>query len=203
MIKEIVFDLGGVLVPEKGDFVKSKVAELINVDSSEFEKLLSDFKEDLTSGKIKLLDMYSEILRNLKKDFLAQELVKSHLEYYEKSSTDWDKEMLKIIEKLKNNFRVSCLTNTEIEIAEFNKERGLFDYFDNVFISTDMGYLKPHTEIYNKVVEDLRCEPDEILFIDDNLEYVRGAEDIGINALLYKNVGQLKKDLKNFLGVNL
>jgi FMN phosphatase YigB (HAD superfamily) len=61
---------------------------------------------------------------------------------------------------------------------------------------------KPDPEIYSAVLNDLNCEADEAIFIDDKEENVNSAREMSINSILYKNFRQLKKDLI-ILGVSM
>lgn len=97
-----------------------------------------------------------------------------------------------------------AMTNTELEIGEFNKKRRagdgktLFEYFQQAFLSTDMHMKKPDAEIYKTVLKELKCKPESALFIDDKQAYVDGARNVGIRSILYKNPEQLKKEMERF-----
>ena len=72
----------------------------------------------------------------------------------------------------------------------------MFTLFDKAYISVDIGLMKPDKEIYNNVLEDLAISADKALFIDDKLEYVVGAEKVGIRSILFENLHQLKYELR-------
>jgi putative hydrolase of the HAD superfamily len=103
--------------------------------------------------------------------------------------------VLEIIEILKNHFMVACLTNTELEIAEIGRTTGLFEPFHKAFLSVEMRMQKPDHEIYKRVLVDLDCLPDEVIFIDDKQENVQAAHELGMQGILFKNVEQLRQDL--------
>ena len=75
MTKVIIFDLGGVLIPEKWDFIKGEIAKELKVSSEEFSELMKGFEDDLRKGKIGLIDVYREIYaKALKKAAEARRL---------------------------------------------------------------------------------------------------------------------------------
>lgn len=204
MIKTIIFDLGGVLVPERRDRI---IDEMTIFLGQPFDKIKAPFEKEVSSGKMTLLDMYRSILKKVDKNFSPEEALKKHISLYLKimynprnGKLNLDKDVLDFVLELKKKFRVVCLTNTEKETADINKERGgIFEYFDKSFLSSDMGLRKPQLEIYLEVLKNLGNEASEVVFIDDNLEYVRGAETIGIKSVHFKNLKQLKKEVYDIL----
>jgi putative hydrolase of the HAD superfamily len=99
---------------------------------------------------------------------------------------------------LKRDLGVACLTNTEREIAEICKTNGLFDYFHKAFLSVDLGMQKPDREIYEEVARSVGCLPAEIFFVDDNMENVQAAIDVGMHGYLYCDVEKFWKALSCF-----
>ena len=55
--------------------------------------------------------------------------------------------------------------------------------------------LKPDPEIYHHVLDTLKIEPKETIFVDDLPENIQGAEAIGIRCILFENAEQLQKEL--------
>ena len=197
MIETIIFDLGGVLVPEKGSLINGEIARYLGITSTKLSEISIDLKSKSTIGEITLLEVYSEIVGRLGKEIDPQDLFDNHLELYERNCTKRNSKIIELVERLKNKYQVVCLTNTEIEIAKFNRDRGLFDYFDRSYISTEIGLLKPDEKIYLKVLSDLRISTDKVLFIDDKQEFVKGAERIGIKSIRYQNFDQLINEMSS------
>src|SRR5262245_60360572 len=53
------------------------------------------------------------------------------------------------------------------------------DYFDGVVISCEIGLMKPEPQVYILAAQSLGVEPQEALFIDDFIENVVGARQVG------------------------
>ena len=81
---------------------------------------------------------------------------------------------------------------------EFFFEQG-YDMFDVLVFSCKEGYRKPEKEIYEITLSRLKSQPEETLFIDDREENIRGAESLGIQAILFENNEQLKEKLAPFV----
>ncbi len=193
----IIFDLGGILVPEATDtIIYPEVAKFMGISVEEFNAAIACFKLAVTEGVMSLKEMYVKITAKFKLKISAEKVSEKHKELYIKHSTTQDKDIIDLIEKLKLHYEVVCLTNTELEIVAYNKEHGLFQYFEKAFLSTDLKLRKPQTEIYKKVCEECNCPAEEALFIDDNEEYTDGAAEAGLNVILFHNKKQLIKDLQ-------
>lgn len=199
MIKTIIFDLGGVVVPERIRTIRKAIANELGLEN--LDLIPEELKNQATKGQIRLIDLYTEIIKKINKQITPESLLEKHLAIYKEEATEIDNEMMALVNSLKQGYCVPCLTNTEVEIAEFNRERGLFDYFDKAYISTEMNARKPDPEIYHKVLEDLSLLPEEAVFIDNKLEYVEGARNVGINGILFEGIEKLREDLKE-IGIN-
>ena len=97
-------------------------------------------------------------------------------------------------------YEVVSFTNTEKEIVEFNKAKNrVFNLFDKNYISCEIGLMKPDIKAYEFVLRDLDAQPSEVIFIDDKIENLKPAKQLGMDTILYKNPTQLKRDLDTLL----
>jgi putative hydrolase of the HAD superfamily len=71
--------------------------------------------------------------------------------------------------------------------------RGLFD---RLFLSFQLGLVKPDAAIFHRVVDDFGFEPDEILFLDDNQINVDSARSVGLRAERALGVGDARQHLE-------
>src|SRR3989338_651933 len=170
MIRAIIFDIGGVLIIEPHDSWRDIFSQIGPSAGIDTETLISGFKNsehDIQTGKMPLLDFYAKLLRSMKIPGDPEDLLKRHIESYNKISGKINTDLIKLIQNLRQEFKIACFTNTEAEIALLNKKRVLFDSFDRVFISTDMGLRKPDPQSYRHVIKELAIEPEEGVFIDN------------------------------------
>lgn len=198
MYKAIIFDIGGVIVMEPHDSWKGILAEVGTTFGLNTSMLISCFKENeavLQKGEMNLLDFYKKATEKLgRKDLGPHRLLDRHLKIYSRNAR-YDGNMIDFIERLKERFVVACLSNTEPEIAEHHRKKRLMERFAKCFISTEMGMRKPDKNIYQKAIEELGIQPKEVVFIDNNKEYVDAADGIGIKGILYEGLKKLKAEL--------
>lgn len=207
--KLIIFDVGGVVISEKGDEIRYTIAQQIGISSEKLKELSSEPLERATFGLINLIDVYTEVLKEIEneKDIKPGELLDLHLELYKHLCKQSDPQILNLVKKLKEIYKVACLTNTEPEIAAYNRKRQLFKNFEPyVYLSTEIGLIKPHSEVFQYVLDDAskkhgsEIKSSEALSIDDNQDYVDASGRFGIPSLLYngfeQGYNQLIKDFK-------
>ena len=78
--------------------------------------------------------------------------------------------------------------------------KGLFDV---AIISGDVGMHKPQPEIYLLAAERLGVEPPACVFVDDLRENIRGAEEVGMTAILHRDPDVTVAELERLLGVEV
>ncbi len=202
-IKVIIFDLGGVIVSSRVEKIPNIISDYLGIEYSQFDDLMGKYKSDLTKGKISLIDVYSKVIKQFGLNNLdAKDVVDKHLEIFQKTIEDLDEEVLSLVKKLRESYSVVCLVNAEPDVVPLVRKRGVYDYFEHAYISTELRMEKPNKEIYSAVLNDLNRRAEEAIFVDDKEDNVNSARGMGINSILYKNFRQLKKDLK-ILGLSI
>ena len=196
-IKVVIFDLGGVITSSKIEKILNIISDYIGIEYSKFNDFMEKYKSDLTKGKISLVDVYSKVVKQFGLNNLDDKhIIDKHLEIFQKINENLNEEVLSLVKKLRENYSVVCLVNAEIDVVPLVRKMGIYDYFEHAYISTELEMEKPDPEIYLAVLNDLNCKPWETIFIDDKKENVNSAKKVGMNSILYKNFGQLKKEFK-------
>ncbi len=198
MIKAIIFDYGGVITLGKFEDIYDKLAEYLKINPEDFIKIRDKYLRRMFIGKIST-ERFCEIV---KKEF---NLDCDVLEYYKKAyleviSKNINQDMLKLIKKLKNNYKLILLSNILKLHADMNEKEGIFSDFDELIFSYNVGFVKPDQRIYNLALKRINLRPEECIFIDDYKDNIKIAYELGIRTILYKNEEDLIKNL-NGLGV--
>lgn len=101
-------------------------------------------------------------------------------------------------------FRIACLTNNVISGAEVRSDiADAMSCFERVYESSAMGSRKPEVEFYNAVLDDLRIEPAEAVFLDDLGINLKPARALGITTIKVVDEEQALGDLGDLLDVDL
>ncbi len=99
------------------------------------------------------------------------------------------------------SYKTALLSNTEIPTVEFLRTLN-YDMFDVFVFSCTEGVMKPERRIYEITLERLGSKARQSIFIDDKPDYIKGAKEAGLNAVIFKNLEQVKSEFAQ-LGVKL
>lgn len=126
------------------------------------------------------------------------------LQYWFESEHYLDERLLASIRDLRvKGFGCHLATNQEKYRAEYiRNSMELAEVFDNIFVSADLGHMKPSQKFWEKVVRSLGiADKTEALVWDDKEDRVAGARQFGLQAELYKNFEDYQKVLDNYLNL--
>ncbi|MDL2341528.1 MAG: HAD family phosphatase [Patescibacteria group bacterium] len=107
-----------------------------------------------------------------------------------------NQELLAVIRSLKTNYKIGLLSNiasnwiTEKFLTEAEQQ-----LFDSMIFSHTVKLTKPDAAIFELMAERLGVEPANCLMVDDLEINCEGAKAVGMQAVLYQNLSQLKTDL--------
>ena len=107
-------------------------------------------------------------------------------------------ETIEIVRELKaQGTPLYCLTNFSTEKFPLMRRRfDVFDLFDGIVVSAEIGIVKPDPAVYRYLVERFGLEAPSCLFVDDVEANVGAASSIGMQAVHYLSGRQLRRDLQ-------
>ena len=194
MIKNIVFDLGNVLI----SFRPSEYFDKKNYPEAIKATILSDIfgsKEwaMLDNGEITTAEVIDAIS-------LKSSLNKEEIAHIFNLRTDLlfplDKNVRLLPELKKQGFRLYFLSNFPLDIFEEIKTGYyFFKYFDGGLISAEAKFSKPDSRIYKIFLEKYSLIPEECLYIDDIKINVEGAESAGMKGLITFGSQEISKEI--------
>jgi epoxide hydrolase-like predicted phosphatase len=79
----------------------------------------------------------------------------------------------------------------------------LGDLFDDVVVSGRVGLRKPDPEIYRLAAKLVDVQPEDCVFVDDISANVKGAEAVGMTALLHRTADATLPELERLFSVSL
>ncbi len=96
-----------------------------------------------------------------------------------------------VLEALRGlGLRLAIVTNASSFAHKVLRDTGLRKYFDAVAVSSDVGYEKPHPEIFRRALRELGVEPGEAAHVGDSYEAdVEGARNAGVVPVLLDRDG--------------
>lgn len=197
MIKNIVFDMGNVII----DF---NPKEIVNnyTKNNEDKKILLDIvfygQEwlDLDRGTLELPDAIKQIREKLPinlKD-TGEKILKTWTEYI--SEDDKMKNLMKDLKK--KGYNTYILSNAPYNMFKYLSNSEIPSLVDGMIISCEEKVSKPEEEIYNKLFTKFNIKPEESFFIDDRKQNIEASRKLGMAGHVYdmNNIEALILDLK-------
>ncbi len=189
-IKNIIFDLGGVLL--NIDYNKT-ISAFKELGIENFEEMFSQFHVDklfekLETGRISENDFYETVKKRIPGPVSNDQVETA----WNAMILDFRKESLAYLEKLSGNYALFLLSNTNsIHLKHFQqvftRETGqpsLDKYFTTCWYSNIIGLRKPNKEVYEYVLKDKNLNAAETFFVDDTIDNIRAAMELGIKSHL-------------------
>ena len=200
-IRNIVFDLGGVLVDL--DF-KAAINGLQKAGFANVKEQLQAFDREGIFQKFELGEMTADEFRSAIRENSTVSLTDEEVDgLWNAMLLEVPREKLELILHLRGKYMVYLLSNTNsihwdyVCKNAFNY-RGfrVNDYFEETFLSYEMHLAKPDKAIFEKVLEEANLLPEETLFIDDSEANCKAASELGIHTHHY-HIGEDLKELFN------
>ena len=184
MIKNIVFDMGGVIIRFDRHYFISRLGV-----TGEDEKLL--MREVFRSREWVQMDRGSLTDLQACEIFYTRLPERLHDAVY-KLVTMWDRPILPIegmeelVKELKEKgYMVYLLSNAGYRQHEYWPKVPAAKYFDATFVSADVHLIKPQPEIYRLFWQTFDLDPNECVFIDDMPLNIEGAYFAGMDGFVF------------------
>ena len=187
MIKNVIFDIGGVIVK----FKKETYLDPLGLDEATKNYLIDEilFTEDwfqMSIGKM----TEQEFLANAKK---------RHPDYYDLAKSVFEidtlkkllpvyQQTLRLVEKIKAKgyrlFIISDLEESNVRYVE-NEIPNIHDLFEDIIYSCRVGMVKKFGEVFDLAINRFNIVPEESIFIDDTQINLDQAAKRGINTFRF------------------
>ena len=198
MNKVIIFDLGQVLVNVAfADFVE-KFASEFDIEASEIMKIREngahiDFMKGTISG-----EEFHQVTCDYFNHFIPIEKFKSlWLQILDGQIAETAEIVSELCQKGYNLALLSNIDQWHYEYCE--RTYPIMKKFEKKFLSFRLRMKKPDEEIFIKVANELNTKPENCLLIDDKIENILAAKQVGFTAIHFVNAAQLKQDIKTQL----
>ena len=189
-VKNLIFDLGGVILDLSVDTTLSSFANLSGIEKNTVRKLFVSSPEFELYEKGEISD---EDFRAFVKALYKIDAPDERLDAcWNAMLLGFPLKKLELLETLKAHYNVYLLSNTNnIHLQYINHtllprvdhHRTLDDFFHHAYYSHRMKKRKPDAEIFEEVLAEGNFLPAETLFLDDNQSNVEGAHKLGIKTV--------------------
>jgi len=178
-ISAVLFDVGGVLIELNG---LPSIAKLLDSDQS-----LDDIYQywmaapsviGHETGKLTTDEFAQAVVKDLKLSITPDAFMENFATWIVGTFPD----TFDLLEAIPNHLKVAALSNTSDAHWKEVEATGLTDKIEHLFLSHEIGHLKPSPPAFQAAVDGLGVPAQEIIFFDDVLENVHAANDFGLQA---------------------
>jgi len=189
-IKNIIFDLGDVIIPINPGLTALSFARLSGLTVEQVQILFREHQvfQQFETGLVDDTGFRDHVRKILNNADWADEVID---EAWNTLLLELPLERIRRIQELKGRYRLFLLSNTSsIHIREVNKKLKkltglptLHELFEKVYYSFEINLMKPSPDIYRHVLEDAGLVAEETVFLDDNAANIQAAATQGIIAV--------------------
>jgi putative hydrolase of the HAD superfamily len=190
LVKNLIFDLGGVILDLSVDHTLRSFAALSGTPQEKIQEIFhaSPGFNDYEKGR-----MDDDAFRNFIRDIYGIRSTDADID------ESWNAMLrgipavkLTLLNRLKSEYRVFLLSNTNgihlnyintVLLGSRNGENRLDEYFHRAYYSHRMLKRKPDADIFEQVLEENGLIPGETLFLDDNTLNIRAADALSIQTV--------------------
>ena len=194
-IKTLFLDIGGVLLTNGWDrFARQKAVKKFNLDPDELSDRHGIFFETYESGKLTLKEYMDNVIFYQQRNFTEMDF--KHFLFQQSTAIKGSFNYFMAIKK-KYKLNILALSNEGRELNEYRVKTFKLDQLFDLFISSCYVHLrKPDKQIFQMACDISFTEPKHALFIDDRIIHVQIAGSLGINAIQFKNLSGIKKQME-------
>jgi HAD superfamily hydrolase (TIGR01549 family) len=185
-VDAIIFDLGGVILNIDYQLPVKAFRKLgIEDFSTHFSQAAqSNLLDDYETGQIS-----SQAFIDAVRGFVKPEVTNDQIvDAWNSILLDLPEQRLFTLEKAAENHRIFLLSNTnDLHIESFNRYLldefqlpSLEPFFEQLYLSYEVGLRKPDQRIFEYVLQDAGLDPQNTLFIDDSIQHIQSANELGI-----------------------
>ncbi|MDL2222891.1 HAD family phosphatase [Bacteroidales bacterium OttesenSCG-928-M11] len=200
-IKNIVFDLGGVLITLN---INEAIRRFKAIGLENIEEFLDPYHQKgiflaLEDGSMSAEAFYDAVRKEAGKDISDKDIIWAWLGFIE----DLPVYKLKMLDNLRQQgYKLYLLSNTNPCVmswamsSDFSPEgKTLADYFDKCYLSYQQGCVKPDVRIFDSMIKDSGIIPQETLFIDDGKANVEMGNQLGFHTYQPINGSDFREEL--------
>ena len=198
-IKVVFWDLGGVLVRTEDRSKRERWEHRLGMEPRQLDRLIfgGDAGRKASVGEYSVDEVWEWVRQEL--DLSQEEGQQLARDFWQ--GDDLDSELVAYIRGLRVKFQTGLISNAWLELRGMLENHwNIDDAFDDLVISAEVGLAKPDPAIYRLALERLNVEADRAVFVDDFIQNIAAAAEIGMHAVHFTNPDQAMADVNQHIG---
>ncbi len=196
-IRAVILDFGEVLCFQPAPEALERMAKVFHIQPASFLEQYIPTRGPYDQGLLSAEEYWANFARDA-----GVEIDAAQIETLRAWDTGmWSRinaEMIDWLERLRAaGLTTALLSNMQFDMAAHARRNfAWFAHFDHQILSCEIKLIKPDAAIFRHTVERIGVRPGEALFVDDREANIEAARDVGLKALRFEGVGQLRGDLQ-------
>lgn len=204
-IEAFIFDFGNVLSLPPHPLHFESMAKLLDAEIARFESAYFHWRNNYDDDTFDQHKYWSEVAKLLGKKIEAHH----SKQLFDMDFKMWFREPNAItvnwVKHLKaNGYKVGLLSNMPRDHKEhLDANCSWFPKFDHRTFSGELQIAKPKHDIYMHCLNGLKAKPEQTIFIDDNIDNIKAANTLGLNAIHFVNAEQAAQEIRSKHNIEL
>jgi putative hydrolase of the HAD superfamily len=194
--KVVVFDYGEVISVAPTEADRLQLTEIAGGEAEVFWPAYWRHRDALDQGTLSIQEYWRGIERELGEQWGDAKVHRLWLADF-RSWLSIDHDTLDVLIELRDGgTRMALLSNAGRDYGSYFRHGTIGDLFEQVFVSGELGTIKPSADIFEVVLSELGITPEQMVFIDNKEVNVQGAQALGIAGHVFTTAS----DLRAYLG---
>jgi epoxide hydrolase-like predicted phosphatase len=197
-IRAVIWDLGGVLVRTHDRSGRERWEEKLGLAPRQLDKIVfgCDMSRQAFVGHAEVEDVWRAVADQLN----VPEDERMQLEQDFWSGDQIEHGLVNFIRQLRPTYKTGLISNAWKPLRTFmEQDWKIADAFDHITVSAEIGIAKPDPRIFAHSLEALQTPPEQAIFVDDFIDNVAAAHQLGIQAIHFTNPQQAIEEVKDVL----
>ncbi len=193
----IVFDYGEVISVSQSAADRAALVELSGLDTGLFWELYNRYRDDLDQGVTLPREYWNLIARDAGVEWSPAQLQ----QLWAADIRSWisvEPGTVQLLAELHaGGTRVALLSNAGFDFSDPFRHSPMAAYFEAMFVSAELGLIKPDPEIYRVTARELGITLEQMVFIDNKKINVDAATALGVTGHVFTTVAELRAFLES------
>jgi len=192
----IVFDYGEVISVSQSAADRAALVEISGLDTRLFWELYDRYRDDLDQGVTLPGEYWNLIARDAGVEWSPAQLQ----QLWAADIRSWisvEPGTVQLLAELHaGGTRVALLSNAGFDFSDPFRHSPMAAYFEAMFVSAELGLIKPDPEIYRVTARELGITLEQMVFIDNKRVNVDAATALGVTGHVFTTVDELRAFLE-------
>ncbi|ANJ27626.1 HAD family hydrolase [Agromyces aureus] len=195
----VVFDYGEVISRSPSAEDRAELVARAGVSAADEPAFWAAFwqhRPALDQGTLSIAEYWAAVARAIGADWSTVDV---H-ELWAIDHRSWlsvDPGTLRVLHALRDGgTRLALLSNAGADFSGWLRSGSFAPLFERVFVSGELGLVKPDAAIYEHVIAELGIEPSQFVFIDNRADNVAGSLAVGGDGFVFTDAASLESWLR-------